>query len=253
MENWALVTGASTGIGRELAELFASKGFHLAVVARNKEQLDALAGELTARHKIIVKVFAHDLSRPGAALALFESLREIPISVLVNNAGFGSYGPFADSDLHVQTEMMQVNMVALVQLTHLFLQPMRSRNAGRILNVASTAAFQPGPMLSIYYATKAFVLSFSYALSDELNGTNVTVTALCPGLTRTQFQKRAHLREGGPWRMMSAREVAAAGYRGLMKGQRVVIPGLFNKVGAFIARRVPYRMTSAIVRKIHES
>ena len=252
MEKWALITGASTGIGRELAEVFATNGFNLALVARNQERLGVVADELRAVHKIEVKLVPEDLSLPGAALKIFQELREIPISVLVNNAGFGTYGPFAQSELEVQTNMMGVNMIALVELTHMLVQPMIARGAGRVLNVASTAAFQPGPKVSIYYATKAFVFSFSYALADELLGSGVTVTVLCPGLTRTEFQKRAHLREGGPWPMMSARSVAEAGYRGTMKGRRVVIPGVMNRIGAFLARRSPLRLTSAIVRRIHE-
>lgn len=252
MDNWALITGASTGIGRDLAEVFASNGFNLALVARSQERLDVVGRELRAVHKIDVKAIAQDVGQPGAAEAIFQSLRETPVSVLVNNAGFGSYGPFVDADLKLQTEMMKVNMVALVQLTHLFAQPMRARRAGRILNVASTAAFQPGPMINVYYATKAFVFSFSYALADELIGSGVSVTVLCPGLTKTEFQKRAHLGQGGSWPMMSSRAVAEMGYRGLMKGKRVVIPGLLNQMGSFLARRAPFRLTSAVVRRIHK-
>jgi short-subunit dehydrogenase len=252
MENWALVTGASTGIGRELAEVLANNGFNLALVARSQERLSVVADELTSVHKIDVKVLPQDLSRPGAAAAIFENLRGTPISLLVNNAGFGSYGPFVEGDLRLQADMMQVNMTALVQLTGLFVQPMLARRAGRILNVASTAAFQPGPLLNIYYATKAFVFYFSYALADELRDTGVSVTALCPGLTRTDFQKRALLHQGGAWPMMSARAVAEIGYRGMMKGRRVVIPGFLNQLGAFLARRAPWRMTSAVVRRIHK-
>ncbi len=252
MHDWALITGASTGIGRELVEVFAAKGFNLALVARSQERLSVVANELASVHKIDTRVIAQDLSKPGAAQTIFESLRETPISVLVNNAGFGSYGCFVERPLDEQTDMMQVNMTALVQLTYRFAQPMRARRTGRILNVASTAAFQPGPMLSVYYSTKAFVFSFSYALADELRGSGVTVTVLCPGLTKTEFQKRAQLRQGGAWPMMSARAVAEAGYGGLMKGTRVVIPGVFNQIGSFFARRVPYRLTSAIVRRIHE-
>ena len=251
MGNWALITGGSTGIGRELAEVFAGNGFNLALVARSRERLEVVGRELAAEHKIEVRLLARDLSQAGAAEVIFENLRDTPISVLVNNAGFGSYGPFVDAGLEVQTEMMRVNMAAPVRLTHLFVQPMRARKTGYILNVASTAAFQPGPFINIYYATKAFVLFFSYALADELRDSGVKVTALCPGLTKTEFQKRAHLGEGGPWPMMSARVVAEAGYHGLMKGKRVVIPGFFNRIGALLARRAPYRLTSAVVRRIH--
>ena len=251
MREWALITGASTGIGLELAEVLADAGFNLALLARNLDRLQVVSDELRAVHRIETRVLPIDLSVPGAAAKTFESLRDVPISALVNNAGFGTYGPFAQSDLPSQSGIMQVNIVALVELTRLFVQPMLGRRAGRILNVASTAAFQPGPMVSVYYASKAFVFSFSYALSDELKDTGVTVTALCPGMTKTEFQKRANLRESHSWPMMSARAVAEAGYAGMMKGKRVVIPGVFNRIGSFFARRVPLRLTSAIVRRIH--
>jgi short-subunit dehydrogenase len=170
----------------------------------------------------------------------------------VNNAGFGVHGLFAKNDLRAQTDLLQVNMTALVQLTHLFLQPMLASNRGRILNVSSTAAFQPGPTINVYFASKAFVYSFSYALAEELTGTNVTVTTLCPGTTRTEFFARGNF---GPVRgpfAMDADEVARIGYRGLMNGKRVVIPGLVNKLAAAISKRMPDRVTAYFVRKLHK-
>ncbi|HLH55137.1 MAG TPA: SDR family oxidoreductase [Verrucomicrobiae bacterium] len=252
MDSWALITGASSGIGRELAIVFAENGYNLILVARDQARLAALADELRSVHNIQTRVLRQDLAEPGAAFNVFRSAQDIPVAVLVNNAGFGAYGPFAESDLATQSSMMQVNIMALVELTHRFLQPIRAKGAGRILNVASTAAFQPGPGINVYYASKAFVYSFSYALADELAGTGITVTALCPGLTRTEFQKRAQLSESGAWPMMSARAVAEAGYRGLMAGKRVVIPGLLNRIATFFARRTPPRITSLVVRKIHQ-
>jgi short-subunit dehydrogenase len=252
MEKWVLITGASEGIGRELAGVFAENGFNLVLVARNEGRLNELAAELRTAHSIQARVLPQDLSQADAAWEIFQKSRETPISVLVNNAGFGSYGRFVETEVALQTRMMQVNMTALVQLTHLFVQPMLARRSGCILNLASTAAFQPGPMINIYYATKAFVHSFSYALADELSGSGVTVTSLCPGMTRTEFQQRAHLHEGGLWPMMSARAVAVAGYQGLMKGKRVVIPGLLNRIGAFLAKRAPARLTSIVVHRIHQ-
>lgn len=251
MDNWALVTGASAGIGRELAKLFAAGGWSLALVARDQARLEQLAGELQGGRRIAVKVLPKDLARPNAAAELFEALRDTPVSALVNNAGFGAYGPFAKSDLGRQSDLMQVNMVALVELTHLFVQPMLARGAGRILNVASLAAFQPGPTVSVYYASKAFVYSFSYALALELAGTGVTVTALCPGTTRTEFFERARMRPNRGWPMMDARAVAVAGYRGVMQGRRVVIPGVWNKIAAAFSKRLPARLTTAIVRRMH--
>jgi short-subunit dehydrogenase len=248
---WALITGASAGIGRELAQVFATEGFSLVLVARNEARLKALAADLRAARQTESRVLAQDLAQPDAAAKIFEAVRDMPVSVLVNNAGFGSYGPFAQVNLAVTTEMMQVNIVALTQLTNLFLQPMLQRGAGRILNVASTAAFQPGPLVNVYYASKAFVYSFSYALADELAGSGITVTALCPGMTRTEFFQRANIREKGNWPIMDARTVAQAGYRGLIKGKRVVIPGLMNQIASFFARRSPPWLTSAVVRRIH--
>lgn len=249
----ALITGASAGIGRELAQVFAREGFSLVLTARNLERLNQLAAELRPRHDMDVRVLSQDLSQPDAAQQIFDQLRDTPVDVLVNNAGFGSYGPFAQSDLTLQTDMMQVNMVALVQLTRLFLEPMLQRRSGRILNLASTAAFQPGPMVNVYYASKAFVYSFSYALADELDGAGITVTALCPGLTRTEFLARAHMDLHTGWAAMDPATVAEIGYRGLMRGQRVVIPGLLNRITSFLSRRMPPRLTSAVIRRIHSA
>jgi uncharacterized protein len=252
MEQWALITGASSGIGREFAEVCADNGWNLVLTARNQERLTIAAEELRAVHKVQTRVAPIDLSLPEAPEQLFRALSGVPISLLISNAGFGTYGPFAEANLAVQTEMVQVNVTALMQLTRLFLEPMLQRGSGRILHVASTAAFQPGPMVSVYYASKAFVLSFSYALADELKDTGVSVTALCPGMTRTDFQKRAGMKEKRSLPMMSPRTVAEAGYRGLLRGKRVVIPGLMNRIGAFLARRAPLRLTSSAVRKVHE-
>jgi short-subunit dehydrogenase len=249
---WALITGASAGIGRELAVLFAADGFSLVLVARNEARLREAASQFEAAHRTQSRVLAKDLAKAGAPAEIFEATRDVPISVLVNNAGFGTFGPFAQTDLAPQTGVMQTNMVALAQLTHLFLQPMLARREGRVLNVASTAAFQPGPLMNIYYASKAFVYSFSYALANELAGTGVTVTALCPGATRTEFFERARMRPRQGWPMMEARRAAEAGYRGLMKGKRVVIPGLFNTMLSFFAKRTPPRLSSAVVRRINE-
>jgi short-subunit dehydrogenase len=248
---WALITGASAGIGRELARCCAADGFNLILVARNQPSLVALANELTAAHGIDVQVLVRDLATSGAAAGIFEAVRDKSVSILINNAGFGLYGPFARNDPRTQTELMQVNMAALVELTHHFVQPMLVRRQGRILNVASLAAFQPGPTVNLYYASKAFVYSFSYALAAELDGSGVTVTTLCPGTTQTDFFARAGMRVARGWLMMDARTVAKLGYRGLMRGRRVVIPGFFNKLAAALSKRAPARLTSAVVRRVH--
>lgn len=251
MNDWALITGASSGIGLELAKCFAEDGFNLALVARNESRLKEVAAESSAGRKIETKVFVRDLAAPTAPGEIFDALEGTPISVLVNNAGLGFYGAFASSNLDEQMQIMRVNMLALVELTHLFLHPMLARQSGRILNVASTAAFQPGPAVNVYFASKAFVYSFSYALAEELSGKVITVTALCPGTTRTDFFVRGRF---GPMRTpftMSARDVARIGYRGLMRGKRVVIPGWTNKLMSALAKRAPARITAGAVRRIH--
>jgi len=251
--NRVLITGASTGIGYELAKLFAADGWHLVLVARNEARLQQVAAELRAAHRIDVKVLAKDLAVPTALAEIFEALRDTPITALVNNAGFGWQGPFARGEIKVSLDMMRVNMDALVQLTHLFVQPMLARGAGRILNVASTAAFQPGPFTDIYYASKAFVYSFSVALAEELAGTGVTVTTLCPGATRTEFHDRAGMQRSLRWLpLMEADEVARIGYRGLMRGKRIVIPGTMNRIAAALSKCLPARFTAKMVRGIND-
>jgi short-subunit dehydrogenase len=252
MGDWALITGASSGIGHELAKLFAAGGFNLALVARNEARLRQVAAELLDQSVIRTKVLPCDLASASAPDQIFDSLRDTPISILVNNAGFGVHGPFAGIDLGVQTDLMQVNMTALVRLTHLFLQPMLARGHGRILNVASTAAFQPGPTVNAYYASKAFVFSFSYALAAELKDTGITVTTLCPGSTRTEFFDRARMPVSRKLPMMEARAVAEVGYRGLMRGKRVVIPGASNKITSLLAKWSPVRLAAAVVAAIHK-
>ncbi len=253
MSEWALITGASSGIGRELAKLFAADQFNLVLVARNETRLTELAAALRAQHGIEVQVLAKDLTAPAAPQEIFDALRATPVAVLVNNAGSGWHGAFVETELPQSLAIMRLNMEALVQLTHRFAQPMRARRAGKILNVASTAAFQPGPMVNVYYASKAFVHAFSYALACELDGSGVTVTTLCPGTTHTEFFARGNF---GPIRAaftMDARTVAVAGYRGMMRGKRVVIPGVTNQIASALAKRLPVRWTTAIVRRIHNS
>lgn len=253
MKEFALITGATAGIGYELAKLFAADHFNLALVARNEARLKNVANELQKTHKIEVIVIAKDLSDSAAPREIFDALRTTPVSVLVNNAGFGSQGAFAEEKLELSLNMMHVNTDSLVQLTHYFLEPMLKRQQGRILNVASTAAFQPGPFTNIYYATKAFVLSFSVALAEELSGTGVTVTSLCPGFTRTEFHERAGFKRSSRWlQMMSAADVARIGYEGLMNGKRIVIPGMMNKLTAAVSRRLSPIFTARIVRRIND-
>ena len=195
----ALVTGASSGIGLELARLFAHDGYDLILVARSVEKLDRLGAELSARHGIRARTVGADLGSPDAPGAIAETLKQaaVRIDVLVNNAGYGVHGPFAKTELQTELDLLRVNVVALTHLTKLLLPTMLARRAGRILNVASTAGFQPGPLMAVYSASKAYVLSFSEALAEELAGTGVTVTTLCPGPVLTGFQARAGLDGAG--------------------------------------------------------
>ncbi len=251
-----LVTGATSGIGYALAKLFARDGHDLVLVARSRERLEEIGKELGGPAGIAPKLIPKDLSRPRAAEEIFDELRRasIPIGVLVNCAGFGTYGPFVETDIVAEREMMELNMVALTELTKLAVRQMIRRGEGRILNVASTAAFQPGPRMSVYYATKAYVLSFSEALSNELGGTGVTVSTLCPGPTRTGFGGRARMERARVYRtgVMDAAVVAEAGYRGLKKGRAVIVPGLRNKLMALAARLGPRRLVVAIARWTNE-
>jgi len=244
----ALVTGASRGIGMEFARELRRGGFHVTLVARGEAQLRELTRELGAATAI-----AADLADPGAPRRIFESAGAV--DVLVNNAGFGLGGAFAELPLEQELEMIQVNVGALTALTKLFLRPMIERQRGAIVNLASTAAFQPGPLMAVYYATKAYVLSFSEALADELRGTGVTVTALCPGPTATGFAARAGLEGSRLFHLtspMSSAEVARFGYAAMQRGRRVAIPGIGNKLLVEAVRLSPRRVVTAIVRKLQE-
>ena len=251
-----LITGASSGIGYELAKLFARDGHHLVLVARSRERLQEIGSTLGRPAGIAPLLIPKDLSRPRAAEEVFDELRRasISIGVLVNCAGFGTYGPFVETDIAAEREMMQLNMVALTELSKLAAREMIRRGDGRILNVASTAAFQPGPRMAVYYATKAYVLSFSEALANELAGTGVTVSTLCPGPTRTGFSGRARMERSRVFAtgVMDAAAVAEAGYRGLKKGRAVIIPGLRNKLLALAARLGPRRLVVAVARRTNE-
>lgn len=248
----ALITGASSGIGAELAKLFAADGTDLVLVARRKEELDALAQELTARHSINVHVLAEDLSRANTPQFIHSELMErgVRVDVLVNNAGFGALGKVSEIGLQRQADMIQVNLVALTKLTRLFLPAMVDRQRGAILNVGSTAGFQPGPNMAIYYASKAFVLSFSEALAEEVSLNGIKVSCLCPGPTDTDFREAAGMEDAVLFRLgtMTVDKVAAAGYKGLRKGKVVVVPGLRNKLSVLAVRCLPRFLIRKIVK-----
>jgi uncharacterized protein len=252
----ALITGASSGIGLELARIFAEHGHDVVLVARREEKLQALATELQSRGGR-AQVVAADLAAPGGPKGVVDAVSErgITVDVLVNNAGYGLFGPFLETSLESELSMIQLNIVALTELTKRLLPAMVARKSGRILNVASTAAFLPGPLMAVYYATKAYVLSFSEAIANELAGTGVTVTVLAPGPTASGFQAAASLEESklvAGKTLATSREVAVAAYEGLLSGAPIVIPGLVNKMTAQIHRLLPRRIVTSLVRGAQE-
>jgi len=254
----ALVTGGSGGIGLELAKVLARNGYDVVLVARNRDALEAAAGQIEGKHEVKAHVFAADLRRREAPESISDFLQNenIPIEILVNNAGFGLGGEFADTELTRELEMIQVNIAALTHLTKLFLPAMIKAKSGRVLNVASTAAFQPGPLMAVYYASKAYVLSFSEALAEELRHSGVTVTALCPGPTRTDFATAAQVTNSRLFSLFGAadaRDVAEYGFRAMMDGTRVAVPGFKNKIIAQAHRFSPRAVTAKVARLAQES
>ena len=248
----ALVTGGSGGIGLELAKVLARNGFDLVLVSRTRDSLEAAAGQIEGKYDVRVHVFAADLRRREAPEAIFDFLHNenTAIDILINNAGFGLGGEFAETELTRELEMIQVNIAALTHLTKLFLPAMIKRRSGRILNVAS------GPLMAVYYATKAYVLSFSEALAEELRHSGVTVTALCPGPTRTDFAAQAHTTNSRlftAFGVSDADDVAEYGFAAMMHGRRVAIPGIKNKIVAQANRFAPRAVTTKVARLLQES
>lgn len=252
----AFITGASGGIGYELAGLLARDHYNLVLVARSAERLNQVASDLQTQHGVRVTVIPVDLADPAAPKFLFDQLRRehIDIDILINNAGFGAFGEFAQMPEAEIVDQIQLNITALTRLTKLFLAPMLERSAGRIMNVASTAAFQPGPLMAVYYASKAYVLSFSEALANELRGSGITVCCFCPGATNTGFAKRAGIEGSRLFKIgaMNVETVARDGYRGLMSGRTLVISGMHNWVVAESVRFAPRKLVTAVSRWIAE-
>ncbi len=250
-----LITGASSGIGMELAREFAKHGHSLVLVARGVDKLEELARELRSKTNAHAEVIGADLVEPSAPEKIVKSLgeRNLTIDVLVNNAGFGERGPFAQIDMQRQLDMIQVNITAVTHLTRLLLPGMIQRNAGGVLNVASTAAFQGGPNMAMYYATKAFVLSFTEALHEEVAGTNVHVTCLCPGPTHTGFVAAANMEGANLFKMgaETADAVAQVGYAAFTKNKAVAISGFKNKLGAFSTRLAPRATARKIAKALN--
>ncbi len=250
-----LITGASSGLGMELAKLFAADGSDLVLVARREERLIELADELKSEHGIEVHVLPKDLSKKTAPKEIFNHLNKenIEINVVVNNAGFGNKGSIAELDTDLQLDMIQVNLVALTHLTRLFITGIIERGYGGILNVGSLAGFQPGPNLAVYYATKAYVLSFTEALAEEISNPNIKISCLAPGPVKTEFGEKSDLEDSLLFKMslMEMAPVVKAGYEGFRKGQTIIIPGLKQQIVPFLNRFTPRLLVRKIAKKLN--
>ncbi|MBS2000177.1 MAG: SDR family oxidoreductase [Cyanobacteria bacterium SZAS LIN-5] len=254
MAKRALVTGASEGIGFELCKLLAKDGYSIVLTARNQQQLEKRVEQLK-EHKIETHIIVQDLSLPDACEKIVEELtaKNLQIDILINNAGFANYGYFSSNSLEKEVALLQVNIVALTKLTKLLLPSMLKNKDGKIMNLASMAAFVAGPQMAVYYASKAYVLSFSEALACELEGTGVTVTAVCPGATATEFQERAGLGRSklfSKFKPMDATTVSEIGYRGMMNGDVIVITGTSNKFMGLATRLLPRSVCTHMVKRI---
>ena len=255
MKNTALITGASNGIGLELAKVHASKGGDLVLVARNKSKLDELKTELEKQFKVSVYTIDKDLSVTNAAQEIYDETNKqnIQVDYLINNAGFGDFGMFVETDWNKELQMINLNITTLTHFTKLYLNDMVKRRNGKIMNVASTAAFQSGPTMAVYCATKAYVLSFTEALSNELRDKGITVTALCPGATETGFQVAGGMEESELFKgkkLPTAIEVAEYGYTSMIKGKSVAIHGIMNYIMANSIRFIPRSMVLKVSRKL---
>ncbi|RAU84000.1 SDR family NAD(P)-dependent oxidoreductase [Pontibacter arcticus] len=253
----ALITGASGGIGYELAELFARDGHNLILVARSGDKLEKMAMQFAIKYKVYTKVLVQDLAAPDAAAQVFAALQQesITVDVLVNNAGFGNYGYFRETGWPKEHAMLELNIVALTQLSKLFLAQLPKGRAGKILNIASVASFLPGPMMAVYYASKAYVLSFSEALAAELADENITVTVLCPGATNTDFKDRANLDGSAPFNekgMTDARSVAEAGYTSMMAGKVVAFSDVKSNLLPYIVNLTPRPLLRRLVKLVQQ-
>ncbi len=260
MNKTVLITGASTGIGKELSYIFARNGYDLILVARNSDQLKKIKEEIEESYHRRVFIIARDISESAAPEFVFNKVSKefkMPLDVLVNNAGFGLYRRFEETDINRELNMIDLNIKALTHLTKLFLPEMLERGGGKIMNVASVAGFMPGPLMSVYYATKAYVVSFTLALHQELHKKGIAVSALCPGPTKTEFTQRAQLEhlkffKGNSFFIHDAKSVAIIGFNGLMNGKPVIIPGLLNKLTVQMLRFLPGTLVRGLTRRVME-
>lgn len=250
MEGYALVTGATSGIGLEIALNFARDGINLILVARTENKLMEIKEKIESDYKVEVLILAKDLTREEAPDEIYEEVekRGIRVDFLINNAGFGSFGRLKDTDYETEKDLVKLNVLSLLQMNKLFVPLMAARHYGYVMNVASLAAFMPGPVMANYYASKAYVLSLSEAMHEELKKDGVKVTALCPGPVRTNFQERAQLQKTDTAKsfIMEAKKVADIGYLGLLRGKAIVVPGTFEKIVPVITKLLP----RSLVRKV---
>jgi uncharacterized protein len=252
-KKWVLITGASSGIGKALAFEFAAQGFNLFLTARNEESLRQIASDCAQKFSVETKIHPADLSDSMAIDELLRAISAVPIEMLVNNAGFGVVGEFAQSDVEAELKMLDVQLSATVKLTKALLPPMIARKSGRILNVASVYSFAPVPFQSVYSACKAFMLSFSESLNEELKGTGVSVTVICPGTTQSDFRVRAGIEEKNKPRGVTAESVARIAVRQTLRGKHLVVPGFANRLFVFFTRRLPVGIVPRLVRYINNA
>ena len=250
-----LITGATRGIGYELVKLFAKDSYNLILVARDKDRLDEIKENFSKKYKVDILIIAKDLSKPNAALEIFNETieKQIIVDILVNNAGIGDFEKFFNEDLSKISNIMQVNIISLTELTRLFINKMVMKKEGKILNVSSMAAFQPGPYMAVYYASKAYVQSFSEAITSELKGTGVTVTTLCPGPTKSGFQHEVGSEDSNLSKynlLSSSAAVAKDGYKALQAGKEIIIPGLLYTSLLNTSKVIPRKTKTKIIKKL---
>lgn len=251
----ALITGAASGLGFEFSKLLAKDEYDLILIDIDQKKLVKTKSHIQKEHNIEIEILKKDLCKKDVAQEIFDLVKGKTIDVLVNNAGFGLFGAFSETSWSREFEMLNLHILTTTQMTKLFLTGMVEQNSGRVLNVSSLAAFEPGPLMSIYYASKAYILSFSEAIANELKGTGVTVTTLCPGPTNTGFQEVVSNHSSKnkiKFNMASAKKVAETGYKAMLAGKVLSIPGLLNKIIAFLPRIIPRKTVTSIVRKVQE-
>jgi short-subunit dehydrogenase len=257
MAKYAMVTGAASGLGSIFSRLLAEDSYSLILICKHNDKLELTRKDLENKYAVEVEIIDCDLSKPGIVDDIFQKLRNKPIDVLINNAGYGFYGFFNKTDWKIEEEMINLHVMNLTYLTKLILAKMTGQGSGRIMNVSSVAAFLPGPLMAVYYATKAYILSFTLALSNEVKGTGVSVTAFCPGQTKTNFQKTVADLSGSKISstgiiMADAEKVARYGYKAMMAGKPLAVPGIMNKAILQALRITPRKTALLFVRKMQE-